>query len=36
MSIDMDDPEHWARRRFVNLSCTPPRVRVTPTAPVGA
>jgi cytochrome P450 family 142 subfamily A polypeptide 1 len=27
MMIDMDDPEHWARRRLVNRSYTPPRVR---------
>jgi cytochrome P450 family 142 subfamily A polypeptide 1 len=27
MMIDMDDPEHWTRRRVVNRSYTPPRVR---------
>jgi cytochrome P450 family 142 subfamily A polypeptide 1 len=27
MMIDMDDPEHWTRRRLVNRSYTPPRVR---------
>jgi cytochrome P450 family 142 subfamily A polypeptide 1 len=27
MMIDMDDPEHWARRRLVNRGYTPPRVR---------
>jgi cytochrome P450 family 142 subfamily A polypeptide 1 len=27
MMIDMDDPEHWARRRLVNRPYTPPRVR---------
>jgi cytochrome P450 family 142 subfamily A polypeptide 1 len=27
MMIDMDDPEHWGRRRLVNRGYTPPRVR---------
>ena len=27
MMIEMDDPEHWTRRRVVNRGYTPPRVR---------
>ena len=27
MMIDMDDPEHWKRRKLVNRGFTPGRVR---------
>ena len=27
MMIDMDDPEHWKRRKLVNRGFTPKRVR---------
>ena len=27
MMIDMDDPEHWSRRKLVNRGLTPRRVR---------
>ena len=29
MMIDMDDPEHWKRRKLVNRGFTPKRVRDT-------
>ena len=35
MMIDMDDPEHWKRRKLVNRGFTPKRVRAQRGLPAG-